>query len=87
MIDRTPVLRGYEESMLLSYAETLTVAVITAHELPPGAMSSRVIARFVIDANSLTRRADDPDALVDKTFRMIEAALDGHRSGRNSSAL
>ncbi|MER7398354.1 helix-turn-helix domain-containing protein [Streptomyces sp. NPDC000151] len=74
MIDESPALRKYEESMRLRHAETLATAIATDPELSQTATASRAIARFVIDAYSLAREAADPDAALDEIFRMIEAA-------------
>ncbi|MEU5691860.1 helix-turn-helix domain-containing protein [Actinosynnema sp. NPDC020468] len=72
MIEATPALREYEESMRLRHAESLATALAAA--LPQSALACRTIARFAIDAYALAREAADPDAAVDEIFRMIEAA-------------
>ncbi|MFF2810742.1 TetR/AcrR family transcriptional regulator [Streptomyces sp. NPDC058000] len=74
MIDASPGLREYEESMRLRHAESLATAIATDLDLPQSTTACRTIARFVIDAYSLAREAADPDAAVDEIFRMIEAA-------------
>ncbi|MGC7096276.1 TetR/AcrR family transcriptional regulator [Amycolatopsis lurida] len=74
MIDSSPALRQYEESMRLRHAESLATAIATELGLPPATTACRTIARFVVDAHSLAREAADPDAAVDEIFRMIEAA-------------
>ncbi|WP_051579851.1 TetR/AcrR family transcriptional regulator [Pseudonocardia acaciae] len=74
MIDETPSLRDYEESMRLRHAESLATAIAADLDPPPGATACRTIARFVVDAFSLAREAPDPDAAVDEIFRMVEAA-------------
>ncbi|MEV1027055.1 helix-turn-helix domain-containing protein [Streptomyces sp. NPDC050264] len=74
MIDASPALRKYDESMRLRHAETLAAAIAADPELSPTATASRSIARFVIDAYALAREAADPAAAVDEIFRMIEAA-------------
>ncbi|MEU3660367.1 helix-turn-helix domain-containing protein [Streptomyces sp. NPDC032940] len=74
MIEASPALRKYEESMRLRHAETLATTIAADPELPRTTTASRTIARFVIDAYSLAREAADPDAAVDEIFRMIEAA-------------
>lgn len=76
MIDASPALREYEESMRLRHAESLATAIAADPELPQTTTASRAIARFVIDAYSLAREAPDPQAAVDDIFRMIEAAWD-----------
>ncbi|MET9535067.1 helix-turn-helix domain-containing protein [Streptomyces sp. NPDC006649] len=83
MIDESPALRRYEESMRLRHAETLATAITADPGLPQTATASRTVARFVIDAYSLAREAADPEAAVDEIFRMIEAAWEVARpSGR-----
>ncbi|MDJ1131693.1 TetR/AcrR family transcriptional regulator [Streptomyces iconiensis] len=74
MIEASPALRKYEESMRLRHAETLAAAITADPALSPTPTAGRTIARFVIDAYSLAREAADPDAAVDEIFQMIEAA-------------
>nr|WP_042187636.1 TetR/AcrR family transcriptional regulator [Kibdelosporangium sp. MJ126-NF4]CEL18241.1 TetR-family transcriptional regulator [Kibdelosporangium sp. MJ126-NF4]CTQ90529.1 TetR-family transcriptional regulator [Kibdelosporangium sp. MJ126-NF4] len=74
MIDETPALRAYEESMRLRHAESLATAITADVHLSQNATVCRAIARFVIDAFSVARETADPDAAVDEIFRMIEAA-------------
>lgn len=74
MIDGSPALRKYEESMRLRHAESLATAMAADPALGLTTTAARTIARFVIDAYSLAREAADPDAAVDEIFRMIEAA-------------
>ncbi|GLY83434.1 TetR/AcrR family transcriptional regulator [Actinoallomurus iriomotensis] len=74
MIDESPALREYEESMRLRHAESLAAAIAADLDLAKSATTCRAIARFVIDAYSLAREAADPEAAVDEIFRMIEAA-------------
>ncbi|MBB5849982.1 TetR/AcrR family transcriptional regulator [Amycolatopsis umgeniensis] len=74
MIDESPALREYEESMRLRHAESLAAAIAADPDLSQSATASRTIARFVLDAYSLGREAADPEAAVDEIFRMIEAA-------------
>ncbi|WP_058043867.1 TetR/AcrR family transcriptional regulator [Streptomyces roseifaciens] len=74
MIDASPALREYEESMRLRHAESLATAIAAGLALSQTTTACRTIARFVIDAYSLAREATDPQAAVDEIFRMIEAA-------------
>ncbi|MFH9228987.1 TetR/AcrR family transcriptional regulator [Streptomyces lydicus] len=74
MIDASPALREYEESMRLRHAESLATALADDPDLPQTATACRTIARFVIDAYALAREAADPQAALDEIFRMIEAA-------------
>ncbi|MFF3787837.1 TetR/AcrR family transcriptional regulator [Streptomyces sp. NPDC001933] len=74
MIDESPALREYEESMRLRHAESLATAIAADPDLSRTTTACRAIARFVIDAYSLARAAADPKAAVDEIFRMIEAA-------------
>ncbi|SEQ35606.1 transcriptional regulator, TetR family [Lentzea xinjiangensis] len=74
MIDASPALRQYEESMRLRHAESLASAIATEFDLPEPTTACRTIARFVMDAYSLARASADPAAAVDEVFRMIEAA-------------
>ncbi|MEL5956482.1 helix-turn-helix domain-containing protein [Streptomyces sp. CLV115] len=74
MIEASPALREYEESMRLRHAETLARAIAADLGLSGTTTVCRAIARFVIDAYSLAREAPDPQSAVDEVFRMIEAA-------------
>ncbi|WP_407548882.1 helix-turn-helix domain-containing protein [Streptomyces sp. Pv4-95] len=79
MIDASPALREYEESMRLRHAESLAAAIAADPDLSSSTTAARAIARFVIDAYSLAREAADPEAAVDEIFRMIEAAWEATR--------
>ncbi|WP_410622610.1 TetR/AcrR family transcriptional regulator [Amycolatopsis sp. cmx-8-4] len=74
MIDGSPALREYEESMRLRHADSLAAAIAADPGLARTPTACRTIARFVIDAYSLSREAADPQAAVDEIFGMIEAA-------------
>ncbi|KPI23631.1 MULTISPECIES: TetR/AcrR family transcriptional regulator [unclassified Streptomyces] len=87
MIDASPALREYEESMRLRHAEALATAMAADPALSRTTTACRAIARFVIDAYSLAREAADPQAALDETFRMIEAAWAvTHPSGNSTGA-
>ncbi|XVQ89998.1 TetR/AcrR family transcriptional regulator [Microbispora siamensis] len=85
MIDESPALREYEESMRLRHAESLATAIAADPYLSQTTTACRTIARFVIDAYSLAREAADPEAAVDEIFRMIEAAWEVACSSGHSS--
>ncbi|MCC2276029.1 TetR/AcrR family transcriptional regulator [Streptomyces sp. ET3-23] len=74
VIDASPALREYEESMALRHAESLAAAIAADPGLSQSATACRTIARFAIDAYALAREAADPEAALDEIFRMIEAA-------------
>ncbi|MFI7241577.1 TetR/AcrR family transcriptional regulator [Streptomyces qinglanensis] len=74
MVDTSPALRAYEESMRLRHAESLAAALTAAPGLARTTTACRTIARFTIDAYALARESADPQAAVDEIFRMIEAA-------------
>ncbi len=83
MIDESPALRQFEESMRLRHAESLATAIAADLDLPQTTTACRTIARFVIDAHSLARAAADPDAALDEIFRMIDAAWAVTRPSRH----
>ncbi|MFE1196183.1 TetR/AcrR family transcriptional regulator [Streptomyces olivaceoviridis] len=90
MIDASPALRDYEESMRLRHAESLATAIAADPGLSRTPTACRAIARFVIDAYSLARASADPKATVDEIFQMIEAAWEvtcpsAHATGRVGS--
>jgi AcrR family transcriptional regulator len=74
MIEGSPALREYEESMRLRHAESLARAIAADPGLPQNATAGRTIARFVIDAYAVAREAAEPEAALDEIFSMIEAA-------------
>ncbi|MGW9438469.1 TetR/AcrR family transcriptional regulator [Streptomyces sp. NPDC055607] len=74
MIDASPALRTYEESMRLRHADALATAIAAELALPEPTTACRTIARFVLDAYALGREAAEPEAAVDEVFRMVEAA-------------
>jgi len=74
MIDASPVLRKYDESVRLRHAEALATAIAADPTLTRSETAARTLARFVIDAYSLSREAPDPEAALDEIFPMIEAA-------------
>ncbi|MFH9399542.1 TetR/AcrR family transcriptional regulator [Streptomyces sp. NPDC017638] len=80
MIDASPALRKYEESMRLRHAESLATAIAADAGPSRTTTACRAIARFAIDAFSLAREAADPKAAVDEVFRMIEAAWESTAS-------
>ncbi|MEU6589968.1 helix-turn-helix domain-containing protein [Streptomyces sp. NPDC046881] len=85
MIDESPALRRYEESMRLRHAESLAAAIAADPDLSRTTTACRAIARFVIDAYSLAREAADPKAAVDEIFQMIEAAWEVTCPSTNST--
>ncbi|MFD8328148.1 TetR/AcrR family transcriptional regulator [Streptomyces lydicus] len=74
MIDASPALRAYEESMRLRHAQSLATVLAADPALPQTETACRTLARFVIDAYALAREAADPQAAVEEIFQMIEAA-------------
>lgn len=77
LIDDTPALQNYERSMRARHAEAVAEAIAVRAGLPKTPVRYRAIARFVIDAFTLGREADDPRAAVDEVFLMISAAWEG----------
>ncbi|MFD0308999.1 TetR/AcrR family transcriptional regulator [Streptomyces sp. NPDC127119] len=84
MIDESPALRKYEESMWLRHAETLATAMAADPGLALTATAGRAIARFVVDAYALAREEADPQAAVDEIFQMIEAAWEAAHPVRHA---
>lgn len=74
LIDSSPALRAYEESMRLRHAESLATAIAALPGPPRTPTACRAIARFTVDAFSLARDAADPAAAVDEVFDLIDAA-------------
>ncbi|MFF5210574.1 TetR/AcrR family transcriptional regulator [Streptosporangium sp. NPDC000396] len=74
MIEESPALRQYEESMRQRHARSLATAIAADLDLPQTTPACSAIARFVVDAFSVARETDDPQTAVDEIFRMIEAA-------------
>lgn len=74
MIDESPALREYEDSMRLRHAESLATAIAADPHLSHTTTACRTIARFAIDAYALARESADPEAAVAEIFQMVEAA-------------
>lgn len=85
MIEESPALRQYEESMRQRHARSLAAAVAADLGLPDTTPACSAIARFVVDAFSVARETDDPHAAVDDVFRMIEAAWEAASAARRTS--
>ncbi|WP_031048495.1 TetR/AcrR family transcriptional regulator [Streptomyces sp. NRRL F-5650] len=79
MIDASPALRKYDDSVRLRHAEALATAIAADPTLTRSETAARTLARFVIDAYSLSREAPDPEAALDEIFPMIEAAWNAAR--------
>ena len=85
MIEQSPALRQYEESMRQRHARSLATAIAADLGLAHPTPACGAIARFVVDAFSVAREADDPHAAVDEVFRMIEAAWEAARVALRTS--
>ncbi|MET9184861.1 TetR/AcrR family transcriptional regulator [Streptomyces tendae] len=84
MIDASPALRKYDETVRLRHAEALAAAIAADPALTRSETVARTLARFVIDAYSLSREAPDPEAALDEIFPMIEAAWAAARPARQT---
>jgi AcrR family transcriptional regulator len=85
MIDTSPALREYEESMRLRHAESLAAAIAADPTLGRTCTACQAISRFVIDAYSLARGTADQEATLEEIFQMIEAAWDATGSARQAT--
>ncbi|GLK16106.1 TetR/AcrR family transcriptional regulator [Herbiconiux flava] len=74
MIDRSPALRAYEESMLVRHADSLAIAISADDGLACPPIAGRAVARFVITAYSLARTSQHPTTTLDHVFPLIDAA-------------
>jgi AcrR family transcriptional regulator len=74
MIDQSPALRAYEESMLARHAESLAAAVTADPTLGGSLDTNQALARFVVTSYSVARASDTPFATLDRVFPMVEAA-------------
>ncbi|MFC9468910.1 TetR/AcrR family transcriptional regulator [Streptomyces coelicoflavus] len=74
MIDASPALRKYDDSIRLRHADALARAIAADPAHTRSETAARTIARFVIDAYSLAREAPDPETALDEIFPMIDAA-------------
>lgn len=80
MIDHSPDLRAYEESMLIRHAESLAAAMTADPALGATRDTNQALARFVVTTYSLARASDTPFATLDGIFPMVEAAWEtAHR--------
>ncbi|MEY9934655.1 AcrR family transcriptional regulator [Catenulispora sp. GP43] len=87
MIEDSAALKQYEESMRQRHAQSLAKAIAADLNLPQTTPACHAIARFVVDAFSVAREADDPRAAVDEVFRMIEAAWEASGLAEENSGL
>jgi AcrR family transcriptional regulator len=81
MIEDSPALRQYEETMRQRHARSLATAIAADLTLPEATPTCSAIARFVVDAFSVARETKDPHAAVDEVFQMIEAAWEAASAG------
>ncbi|MFD5975946.1 TetR/AcrR family transcriptional regulator [Streptomyces bacillaris] len=79
LIESSPALRNYEESMRLRHADSLAAAIAADLGVPETSTACRTISRFAIDAYALACEAAEPGDAVDEVFRMIEAAWSASR--------
>ncbi|WP_239451952.1 TetR/AcrR family transcriptional regulator [Frondihabitans sp. PAMC 28766] len=80
MIDHSPDLRAYEESMLTRHAESLAAAMTADPTLGGTHDTNQALARFIVTTYSLARASDTPFATLDSIFPMVEAAWEtAHR--------
>ncbi|MEK2491482.1 helix-turn-helix domain-containing protein [Kitasatospora purpeofusca] len=86
LIDTSPALRQYEETMRLRHAESLATAIAADAGSQHSTTACRTIARFAIDAFTLAREAADPDAALEEIFRMIDAAWNTAGAGGHPAA-
>ncbi|KPC69745.1 TetR/AcrR family transcriptional regulator [Streptomyces coelicoflavus] len=84
MIDASPALRKYDDSIRLRHADALAQAIAADPALGRSETAARTIARFVIDAYSLAREAPDPEAALDEIFPMIDAAWEAAGAPRHT---
>ena len=73
MIEDSPALRQYEESMRKRHAQSLATVIAADAGLAETTPACGAVARFVVDAFSVAREAEDPRGAVDEVFTMIEA--------------
>lgn len=74
MIEQSPELSTYAQVLELRYSRALGTAIHAAPALTTSEVASHTIARFVMAAFTLARQSRDPQATLDESFRMIEAA-------------
>ncbi|MFD8426542.1 MULTISPECIES: TetR/AcrR family transcriptional regulator [Streptomyces] len=84
MIDASPALRKYDDSIRLRHADALAQAIAADPALTRSETAARTLARFVIDAYSLAREAPDPEAALDEIFPMIDAAWEAAGAPRHT---
>ncbi|MGW5087425.1 TetR/AcrR family transcriptional regulator [Streptomyces coelicoflavus] len=84
MIDASPALRKYDDSIRLRHADALAQAIAADPALTRSETAARTLARFVIDAYSLAREAPDPEAALDEIFPMIDAAWEAAGTPRHT---
>lgn len=74
MIEQSPELSTYAQVLELRYARAVAASIDSAPGLTTSEVTSSMIARFAMAAFTLARQSVDPQATLDESFRMIEAA-------------
>lgn len=74
MIEQSSDLSTYAQVLELRYARALAAAIHAAPDLSASEVASSTIARFTMVAFTLARQSPSPQASLDESFRMIEAA-------------
>lgn len=74
MIEQSPELSTYAQVLELRYARALAATIHADPALTTSEVASTTIARFAMAAFTLARQSADPQATLEESFRMIEAA-------------
>ncbi|WP_436737548.1 TetR/AcrR family transcriptional regulator [Streptomyces sp. BBFR102] len=77
LVDSTPALRDYHQAMWLRHAEALARAVAEESGLPAGDPACAALAHFALEAPHAARGHEDPGAVLDRAFDLLDSGWRG----------
>ncbi|MFF8566591.1 TetR/AcrR family transcriptional regulator [Streptomyces albidoflavus] len=85
LVDSTPALRAYHQAMWLRHTAALAGAIAEESGLPADDPACTALAHFALEAPQAARGHDDPGAVLDRAFDLLDSgwrAL-GHQQKEN----
>jgi AcrR family transcriptional regulator len=86
LIMTTPALRGYTRKLWISCEEPLAAAIATEMGRPPDDLTTRAVARYVLEIPQFVGDAADPVDALHAVFDLLEHGLTEAVSVRNRQA-
>ncbi len=72
LVEATPALRDYWHRMWMRHEEALAAAIAAEAGAAPGDVACFALAHFALEAASLARASEDPQAMVEQAFALLE---------------